>query len=136
VEAALAQYRKAVRYSPEYQPSRAALVRLTGSAVLDAPRTDAERQAAGLCRAASDAARRGAYPEAMRLIGEAERIAPGYVIVYQHRSNVAYLMGDVAAAIEALETALELEPGNALFEHNLRSLRDSAGTEGSATKRE
>jgi len=39
---------------------------------------------------------------------------------------VAYLMGDVPGAIRALEKALQVEPGNALFENNLARLREQA----------
>jgi len=127
--AALAQYRTALRYSPDYQPSRRALARLTGSATVNAPGNEAERQASALCGAASEAARRGAYAEAMRLIDAAEQAAPGYVVVYQHRSNVAYLMGDTQAAIAALEKALAIEPDNALFQHNLDSLKSHSGAD-------
>jgi hypothetical protein len=47
-------------------------------------------------------------------------------LVYQYRSNVAYLKGDTAAAIDALEKALALEPDNALFRTNLRRLKGQA----------
>ena len=129
VKGALDEYRKAVRYNPQYEPSRNALARLTGSGDASVPRTDAERQAFALAQAASEAARRGAYPEAMRQLAKAESLAPDYVMVHQHRSNIAYLMGDIPMAIDALETALELEPDNALFKHNLESLRRLAEKE-------
>jgi len=58
-------------------------------------------------------------------LDRAEELAPGYSLVFQYRSNVAYLMGDKAAAIVALERALELEPDNALFRENLKRLRES-----------
>jgi tetratricopeptide (TPR) repeat protein len=126
VEEAIADYQTAVRYDPQYEPSRQALLRLVGTADLRVPKNEAEQQALGLAEQAGEAARRGAYREAMDLLAEAERIAPRYVLVYQYQSNVAYLMGDTAAAITALEKALEIEPDNALFETNLRRLRGQA----------
>jgi tetratricopeptide (TPR) repeat protein len=120
---AVEQYRTAVRYRPDFEPSREALRRLTGSAEVRAPRDEGEARAAALCEAAADAARRGAYPEAFARIDEAKRLAPDFVLVHQYESNVAYLAGDRARAIAAIERALALEPGNALFRHNLEQLR-------------
>ena len=119
---AIAAYRTAVRYDPSYEPSRAALQRLTGSPSVMAPQTEAENRAATLCEQAADAAKRGDYVEAKRLIGEAVAAAPAYPLVYQYSANVAFLAGDRAAAIAALQKGLELEPGNALFQQNLRYL--------------
>ena len=59
----------------------------------------------------------------MKTLDEAERVAPRYALVYQYRSNVAFLMGDRAAAIAALERAIALEPDNALFRTNLQRLQ-------------
>jgi Tfp pilus assembly protein PilF len=123
---AVEQYRTAVRYRPDFEPSRQALARLTGTTDVRAPRDEAEARATALCEAAADAARRGDYPTAFARIEEAQRAAPGYVLPHQYESNVAYLAGDVARAIAALERALELEPGNALFRHNLEQLERSA----------
>ena len=39
---------------------------------------------------------------------------------------MAYLSGDVAAAVRALEKALAIEPDNALFQNNLKRLREQA----------
>ncbi len=61
----------------------------------------------------------------MQQLDEAERIAPQLALVYQYRSNVAFLRGEREAAIAALERALELEPDNALFRTNLERLRQS-----------
>lgn len=121
---ALAQYRTAVRYRPEFAPSRRAIERLAGAA--PPPATADEARAAALCERAADAARRGAYDEAFAAIEQARRIAPRSVTVYQYESNVAYLAGDTARAVAALERALALEPGNALFRHNLEQLRKPA----------
>jgi tetratricopeptide (TPR) repeat protein len=76
-----------------------------------------------LAEAASQAARRGNYQEAMKQLREAERIAPRYALIYQYESNVAYLMGDRQAAIAALRRGIELEPDNALFKNNLKELQ-------------
>ena len=90
------------------------------------PRTEAEKRAAQLAETASHAARRGDYAEALKGLAEAEQAAPRYVLTYQYRSNVAYLMGDVPGAVRALEKALQIEPGNALYKSNLARLRDQA----------
>jgi tetratricopeptide (TPR) repeat protein len=125
---AVEQYRRALRYSPEYEPSRNALARLTGSPDPSAPRTDAEKLAAVMADRAGQAARRGDYAAAMKELDEAERIAPQYTLVLQYRANVAFLMGDRAAAIAALEKALEIEPDNALYARNLQSLEATPET--------
>jgi tetratricopeptide (TPR) repeat protein len=125
-DAAIEEYQTAVRYNPQYGPSRRALVRLTGSADVRAPRNDAEKLASALAERASQAARRGDYAEAMKLLAEAERIAPRYPLVYQYQSNVFYLMGDLSKAIQVLENALQLEPENALFKTNLQRLKAQA----------
>jgi tetratricopeptide (TPR) repeat protein len=122
IEAAVSDYRTAVRYRPTYEPSLKALVRLTGSSDVRPPRTPAEEEAALLADSARDAAVRGAYSEAMELLGQAERVAPEYVVVYQFQANVAYLMGDLDRARRALEKALEIEPDNALFQNNLEQI--------------
>jgi predicted AlkP superfamily phosphohydrolase/phosphomutase/Flp pilus assembly protein TadD len=120
---AVADYETALRYQPQYAPSRQALVRLTGSSDVRRPRTAEENAAAELAEGASLEARRGNYAEALRLLDEAEDLAPAYVLIYQYRSNVAYLMGDLEGAIAALEKGLELEGDNALFKKNLERLR-------------
>jgi tetratricopeptide (TPR) repeat protein len=124
---AIEQYRTAVRYRPDFEPSRQALARLTGSAEVRAPHGEAEERATRLCEKAADAARRGAYPEAFARLDEARRVAPDFVLVLQYESNVAYLAGDKPRAIAALERALALEPGNELFRHNLEELRKRSG---------
>jgi tetratricopeptide (TPR) repeat protein len=121
-DAAVAEYRQALRYNPQYAPSQQALVRLTGSGNVNAPRDDTERRAGALAEQASQAARRGDYQTAMKLLDEGERLAPSYALIYQYRANVAFLMGDKAAAKAALKRALEIEPDNALFRTNLERL--------------
>jgi len=125
-EAAVREYETALRYSPQYEPSREALVRLTGSATGTEVLTDPEKLAAAIAERAGQAARRGDYQTAMKELDEAERIAPRFARVHQYRSNVAFLMGDRDAAIKALKKALEIEPDNALFRTNLQRLEQAA----------
>ena len=126
-EDAAEQYRIALRYSPQYEPSRRALLRLTGSATIHAPRSEAEARAMALAESAAETARRGDYVGAMEQLVAAQRMAPDSSLVYQYQSNVAYLMGDLPRAIAALERALELEPDNALFRSNLERLQAQVG---------
>ncbi len=123
VESAIADYRQALRYAPDFAPSRTALRRLTGRATVDEPRTAGERQAFALADRASDAARRGDYDQAWELLDQAVAIAPEYPLIYQYRANVAYLRGDREAAIRSLQKALRLEPDNVLFQQNLQHLQ-------------
>jgi predicted AlkP superfamily phosphohydrolase/phosphomutase/Tfp pilus assembly protein PilF len=122
-KAAIQEYRRAVRYSPQYEPSRKALQRLTGTSDVNPPHTEAEKKAAVLAQEASQAARHGDYARAMKLLDEAEALAPRYVMVHQYRANVAYLAGNPRQAIAALEKALAIEPDNALFKKNLENLK-------------
>ena len=122
-DAAIQEYKTALRYNPDYQPSLKALQGLGATPDRGGPASANEREAARLAEAASQAARRGNYQEAMRQLKQAERIAPRYTLVYQYQSNVAYLMGDRKAAIAALRRGLELEPDNALFKNNLKELQ-------------
>lgn len=122
-ERAVEEYRTALRYQPQYEPSQRALLRLTGRIAVREPSGEAEQQAAQLAELASIAARRGNYQEALRLLDEAEQVAPGFILIYQYRSNVAYLMGDREGAIAALEKGLGIEPDNALFRENIKRLR-------------
>jgi predicted AlkP superfamily phosphohydrolase/phosphomutase/Tfp pilus assembly protein PilF len=130
IEAAIADYRTAVSYRPDYEPSVRALVRLTGFSDVRSPQTPAEEEAAMLAGRAKNAAVRGAYPEAMELLDQAEEVAPEYVVVLQFKANVAYLVGDLDEAQKALEKALEIEPDNALFKNNLEQIKAKrAGTD-------
>jgi tetratricopeptide (TPR) repeat protein len=122
--AAIRDYETALRYNPQYQPAREGLIRLKGSDRVSPPRSESEKQAFTLAERASLKARRGDYADAMRDLDEAGRIAPKYALVYQYRSNVAYLMGDRSGAIDALKKGLALEPDNALFRENLRRLQE------------
>jgi tetratricopeptide (TPR) repeat protein len=120
---ALAEYRTALRYRTDYEPARAALLRLEGAVTPERAQTPNEKLAMLLAERASSAARRGDYDGAMKQLDEAERLAPELALVYQYRSNVTFLRGEREAAITALERALELEPDNALFQTNLERLR-------------
>jgi tetratricopeptide (TPR) repeat protein len=124
--AAIGEYRTALRYDPGYAPARQALQRLTASAAVDRPQTPAQQLAAKLAERASEAARRGDYQAALTTLDEAAKVAPRYALVYQYRANVAYLMGDHAAAKAALRKGLELEPDNALFKGNLKRLEETS----------
>lgn len=123
-EKAVEEYRKALRYDPRYEPSRKALVRLTGSGAVRPPKTPDQEKAQALAEQAADKARRGDYEGARADLDEAVRLAPRSALVYQYRANVAWLQGDEKAAIADLEKALELEPDNALYRENLRRLRE------------
>ena len=125
--AAVADYQTAVKYNPQYEPSRRALQRL-GAPLPQEPRSDAERRATILAEEAAGAARRGDYAAAGQKLDEATRIAPKLPLLYQYRANVAYLRGDTAGAIAALEQGLRIDPGNALFAENLKRLRQAAPT--------
>jgi predicted AlkP superfamily phosphohydrolase/phosphomutase/Flp pilus assembly protein TadD len=132
-EAAITEYQTALRYNPQYEPSRRSLVRLAGPAGVEEPQTAAEQLAAALAERARQAAVRGDYAAAMKELDEAHRVAPRFARVYQYRSNVAFLMGDQEGAMAALRKALELEPDNALFRTNLERLeKASEGLRGGA----
>jgi Tfp pilus assembly protein PilF/predicted AlkP superfamily pyrophosphatase or phosphodiesterase len=120
---AVADYRTALRYNPSYAPSGQALQRLGVTVEEATPDDPAMRQAAALAERAADLARRGDYAGAMRLLDEAERAAPRSALVHHYRANVAFLLGDRAAAIAALQRALAIEPDNALFRENLGRLQ-------------
>jgi predicted AlkP superfamily phosphohydrolase/phosphomutase/Flp pilus assembly protein TadD len=120
---AVVDYRRAARYRPDYEPARNALVRLTGTADPRPPRGAEEARARGLAERAREAARRGDYAGAAKLLDQAEALAPRSVVVLQYRANVAWLMGDRTTAQRALRRALELEPDNELFRSNLARLQ-------------
>jgi len=122
IDAAVEDYRQALRYDPRYEPSRVALINLTGSGEVRIPTNETEAAATHLAEEASAAARRGAYDEALRLLDQAATTAPDFVLVYQYQSNVAFLMGDFELAEKALTKALELEPNNELFKQNLENV--------------
>jgi tetratricopeptide (TPR) repeat protein len=123
VPAAIADYRTAVRYRPDYMPSLQALARLRAEPPAQSARTPQETRALELADEASGLARRGDYAGAMQLLDEASRLAPRLALIHQYRSNVAYLEGDTPAAVAALKRGLEIEPDNVLFRENLKNLQ-------------
>lgn len=120
-DAAVRDYQTAVRYNPQYEPSRKALARLNAP-LPQAPKNAGETQAMALADEAAGAARRGDYAAAAAKLDQAQALAPRLALIYQYRANVAYLKGDRAAAIDALRQGLKLEPDNALFHENLKRL--------------
>lgn len=128
-DAAVKEYQTALRYNPQYEPSRRALARLGAPASQSAALTPNEQLAATLAERARQATQRGDYQAAMEVLDEAQRIAPRFARVYQYRSNVAFLMHDREGAIAALRKALELEPDNALFRTNLQRLQSETSTQ-------
>lgn len=128
LEAAAEQYRQAARYDPGHEEARESLERLTGSALVWAPRTEAEAEAHALAVRAGEAARRGDLAGAGALLDRAEDLAPDLPMVWEYRANVAYLADDLDGAIRSLERALELEPDNARVGRNLQALRSRRDT--------
>jgi len=133
-KAAAREYQTALRYAPDYEPSRSALTRLGGGAAAgDEPQTANEKLATALAEQAHQAALRGDYAAATQKLDEAERIAPRFALIAHYRSNIAYLQGDRAGAIKALRRAVELEPDNPLFRTNLERLEAAGKPAASAT---
>ncbi len=122
---AVASYRDALRFLPDYAPARSALARLGAKAPGEEDRPDNQRLAAAIIARAQEAALRGDYATALERLDEAERLAPRFASVPHYRSNVAFLMGDAEAARAALERAIELEPDNPLFRVNLQRLSET-----------
>ena len=120
------EYEFALRYDPDYEPARRALLRLRGVAVADGPTEPSLELAAALVERARQATLRGDYERAMKELDEAERLAPAFARVSHYRSNVAFLMGDREGAIAALKRALELEPDNPLYRTNLERLENES----------
>jgi Flp pilus assembly protein TadD len=87
--------------------------------------TDSEQLAAAMTEQAHQATVRGDYKGALEKLDEAARIAPNFSRVAHYRSNIAWLMGDHAAAIVALKRAIELDPGNVLYTTNLKRLEET-----------
>jgi tetratricopeptide (TPR) repeat protein len=116
------EYQTALRYAPDYEPSRKALARLGGAPAGEKAKTPNEKLATALAEQAHQAALRDDFAEATRKLDEAERIAPRFALVAHYRANIAYLQGDRAGAIKALRRAVELEPDNPLFRTNLERL--------------
>ena len=122
-ERAIAAFRAAAQNDDTLSSARTALQRLTGSPLVYAPTTEEQARASALAAEASGEARRGDYARALELLAEAERLWPDCPLVFQYRGNVAYLMGDLPAALAALERAAALEPDNLAVRTNLERLR-------------
>jgi predicted AlkP superfamily phosphohydrolase/phosphomutase/Flp pilus assembly protein TadD len=132
--AAAREYQTALRYAPDYEPSRSALNRLGGGTpAAGEPKTANEKLASALAEQAHQAALRGDYAGATQKLDEAARIAPRFALVAHYRANIAYLRGDRAGAIKALRRAVELEPDNPLFRTNLERLERAGEAGASAT---
>lgn len=127
--AAVKDYQAAMRYG-SFEPSRLALVRLGAPVSGVEVRSEGEQRASELVQQAAEAAKRGDYPGANRLLDDAEKIAPRFVLVHQYRSNVAYLSGDIDEAIRAIEKGLSIEPDNQLFRTNLAKLKATKASQG------
>ena len=120
---AIAGYRAALQIDSAHAASRRALERLGAPPSELVARNAADLQADALVREAGERLRRGDYDGADELLAQALALAPEAAPVYHQMSNVAYLRGDLQAAVAALERALALDPGNALFRTNLDRLR-------------
>ena len=95
----------------------------TDDAANPALRLEQKARAYSLADAARAASASGALPKAAALLSEAATLAPDVALIPQYQANVAYLSGDRAAATNALERALQLEPDNPLLRSNLAALR-------------
>ncbi len=124
LEAAALEYRRALSFDPGYPPSVRALRRLGVVGPPGRAHTREDTRARELAEAAREAAVRGDYARAMEMLDRAEELAPDLAVVHQHRSNVAYLMGDRDRAIAALRDAIALDPANPLFRVNLERLEN------------
>lgn len=123
-EEARAEWSRALDCDPRFGPAEAALARSVPGGTHEPGIVSPATVLAGrLAERAADAARRGDYAGADRLLDDAARLAPDLPIVHHHRANVAVLRGDRAAAVAALERALALDPDDPLLRENLRRLR-------------
>lgn len=123
LDAAIADYRSALRYDSDYPPAREALARLGQPATTRVASTPEQIEAARLLAEARELIRRGEYDQAEGILDRAENLAPGEVVMLQYRSNLAYLQGNWLEAERILVEALAREPDNALFEKNLERVR-------------
>ena len=121
---AVEAYTRALSYSPDYAPSRAALQRLTGSDSTHAAADDAEREAHAIARDAQRDARRGDFEAAWTKIETAVRTAPECALAYHYKANIAYLRGDHRGAIAALSSALRIDPDNEFYKVSIEKLKE------------
>ena len=121
------EYEIALRFRPDYDPARRALMRIHGGASSLPSLSRNEVLAVALVERAREATLRGDYLGALTELDAAERIAPDLARVPHYRSNVAWLMGDRELAIAALKRALELAPDDPLYRTNLERLETVPG---------
>jgi hypothetical protein len=95
---------------------------------LGAPHGDASREsdharARYLVSEARVAVAGGALEAARENLEEAAALAPDLELVHLDAANVAYLQGDLLAAVAALERAVEIDPDDLVLRENLETFR-------------
>jgi Flp pilus assembly protein TadD len=65
----------------------------------------------------------GALEDARLTLEEAASLAPDLELVHLDAANVAYLQGDLLAAVAALERAVEIDPDDPVVRENLETFR-------------
>ena len=119
-----------LRYAPDYEPSRAALASPHRQRCGDQPPRvlkPSSRPTFSQSKA-SQAARRGDYEAAQALLDRAAIIAPDYSLVYQYRSNVAYLMRRSSPVpSRPWSGPSSSSPTTPCFDENLEQLRQRFG---------
>ena len=122
-KAAAREYQTALRYAPDYEPSRSALARLGGGArrgraadarTRSSPRRSPSRRTRPRCAAT--------IAGATQKLDEAERIAPRFALVAHYRANIAYLQGDRAGAIKALQARRRARARQSAVSHQPRAV--------------
>ena len=100
-------YQTALRYDPDYEPSRSALARLGGGAAAARRAAHREREARRGARRAGAPGRACAATSRARPRSSTKPSAsrPRFALVSHYRANVAYLTGDRAGAIKAAASA-------------------------------
>ena len=122
-DAAIEDYRLALRTNPQYAPSQQALLRLTGTSNAQAPKNETEARAFAIADQARQAAQRADYKRALELIDEASALSPNLALLHQYRSNISYLTGDLDEAARSLKRGLALSPEDPLLRENLVRLQ-------------
>jgi protein O-mannosyl-transferase len=66
--------------------------------------------------------------EALNVLDEADRVAPGYSMNYVYRGHIYHQRGNVASAVEQYERAVAVDPGNDVARESLaRALQSQRG---------